>query len=217
MTPVKICGITTRAALDAAAAGGAAFAGFVFYPPSPRALTVERAAPLAAATPPGLRRVGLFVDPDDALLDAVRAGVGLDMIQLHGTETPARTAAVAARCGLPVIKALRVAAAADVAQARLYGDAADWLLFDAAPAGAALPGGTGRTFDWALLDGFSSRRPWMLSGGLNAANIGAALARLHPDAVDISSGAEDAPGQKNPEKIMEFLILVNGPARGTSP
>lgn len=207
MTLIKICGITDRAALEAAA-DGAAFAGFVFYPRSPRALRMTDAASLCATTPPHLKRVGLFVDPEDSLLDGIMTAAPLDMIQLHGEETPTRTAAIAAHTGLPVIKALRVGTAADVARAKDYEDVASWLLFDAKPADAELPGGTGRTFDWNLLDGFASRIPWMLSGGLKQGNIAAALERLKPDAVDVSSGVEDSPGLKNPEKIRSFIEAV---------
>ena len=159
---VKICGLTTPEAVDAAVASGAAFCGFVFFPPSPRALAPATAAALAARVPTG--RVGLFVDPDDALLDAVLAAVPLDLLQLHGAETPARIAEVRARFGLPVMKAVGLAAEADLPA---LDTPADLLLVDAKPApGAALPGGNGIAFDWRLLAGRRLPRPWLLAGGL---------------------------------------------------
>lgn len=203
---VKICGITDEKALDAAAEGGADFIGLVFYPPSPRALTAEDAARLAARISKNMKAVGLFVDPDDAALEEIMSRVPLGMIQLHGDETPDRVAAIRDKTGLPVIKALRVAVPADAAVAAGYEDAADWLLFDAKSRSA--PGGTGRSFDWALLRDFRSRKPWMLAGGLSAGNIAGALKTLKPDAVDVSSGVEDEPGVKNPLKIKEFIRMV---------
>ena len=204
MTKIKICGITTEDALKAAA--GADFVGFVFYPKSPRALEAGAAAILSAAAAPHLKKTGLFVDPDDALLERVLSTVELNMIQLHGEENPQRVRDIAARFGLPVMKALRVATGDDVRKARRYEEAAKWLLFDAKVEGQA--GGTGKTFDWGLLKGFKSSLPWMLSGGLNAANVGDALAVLKPDAVDVSSGVESAPGRKDPALIENFIKTV---------
>ncbi len=205
MTKVKICGITTPEALAAAATVD--FVGFVFYPKSPRALTAAAAAPLARAAAPRLKKVGLFVDADNALLEQVLSSVKLDMIQLHGSENPDRVRDVGARAGLPVMKAVRVATAADVQKAKSYESVAQWLLFDAKVEGQ--PGGTGKAFDWSLLKGFRSPLPWMLSGGLNAANVGGALSILSPDAVDVSSGVEMSPGKKDPALISEFITKVN--------
>lgn len=204
MASVKICGLTTPEAL--AAAAPADFAGFVFYPKSLRALTAATAAPLAVGASPRLKKVGLFVDPDNALLEQVLSSVKLDMIQLHGNENPDRVRDVGARAGLPVMKAIRVAAAADIQKARAYESVAQWLLFDAKVEGQQ--GGTGKTFDWNLLKGFHSPLPWMLSGGLNAANIGSALSVLSPTAVDVSSGVETSPGRKDPTLIREFIEIV---------
>lgn len=209
MTAVKICGITTPDAMTAAIEGGAAFVGLVFYPASPRYAAPELAAYLAGYVPKAVQKVGLFVDPDDAALERVLHQVPLDMIQLHGKETPERTLYIREHFRLPVMKALPVAAAEDLAAVPAYADAADWLLFDAkAPPGAVLPGGNGLPFDWALLQDFRSKTPWMLAGGLTPGNVAVALSRLNPDAVDVSSGVETAPGVKAPEKIAEFLRSV---------
>jgi len=194
---IKICGIKTQDALNAAAA--ADFTGFVFYDKSPRNIAATQAASLNTK----LKRVGLFVDPDDSYLDSIVKTARLDMIQLHGDETPARVAAIAARTKLLIIKAIRVASSDDVTTATSYEPVSDWLLFDAKVAGKK--GGTGRTFDWQILKNLKSRKPWMLSGGLNVGNIAEALSVLKPDAVDVSSGVEDAPGIKNPAKIQEFI------------
>lgn len=210
MIPVKICGLRTPESVSAAVKCGAAFLGFVFYPPSPRFVTPEQAAPLIADVPGHVRTVGLFVDPSDEELERTLSAVRLDMIQLHGQETPERLCALRALSGKPVIKALRVASASDLEAARRFAAAADWLLFDSRAADAALPGGTGRSFDWRILEGFVSPGPWMLSGGLNAGNIRAALSALRPDAVDLSSGVERAPGQKDPALIEEFFRSLPG-------
>lgn len=210
MIPVKICGLRTPESVSAAVKCGAAFLGFVFYPPSPRFVTPEQALPLIADVPGHVRTVGLFVDPSDEELERTLTAVRLDMIQLHGQETPERLCALRALSGKPVIKALRVGVASDLEAARRFETAADWLLFDSRPADAALPGGTGQSFDWRILEGFVSPRPWMLSGGLNAGNIRDALSALRPDAVDLSSGVERAPGQKDPALIEEFFRSLPG-------
>ncbi len=207
----KICGVSSREAVAAAMAGGAGFVGFVFYPPSPRHVTPERAAGLAAELAPEVIKVGLFVDPDDATLEATLAAAPLDMVQLHGAESPERVAEVRRRTGLEAMKAIKVGAEADLARARAYEGVADRLLFDAkAPAGAdaALPGGMGYAFDWRLLKGRAWRCPWMLSGGLNAANVAQAVAASGSLAVDVSSGVEDRPGHKDPAAIAAFLAAV---------
>jgi phosphoribosylanthranilate isomerase len=208
---VKICGLSSEAAVAAAAAGGAGYVGFIFYPPSPRAIGAARAAELGRAVPAGIIKVGLFVDADDEAIASVLAEVRLDMLQLHGDETPRRSKEIRRRFGLPVIKALRIASAADLAAADEYLPAVDRLLFDAKPPPemrGALPGGNALSFDWSLIAGRSWSRPWMLSGGLNAGNLARAIAATGASAVDISSGVEDAPGRKNPDKIVAFLKLA---------
>lgn len=204
----KICGINTAAAMRAAATGGAAYVGLVFYPPSPRAVTVEEAAQLAAYAPPPVVRVGLFVDPTDAALDEVLCAVSLDLLQLHGAETPERVRIIRERTGIPVMKAIKVASAADVDGATSYVGVADRLLFDAkAPPDmeGALPGGNALAFDWELLGERSWPCPWMLSGGLGTENLAEAVRISGARAVDVSSGVESAPGRKDPAKIAAFL------------
>lgn len=208
---IKICGLRTAATLDAAVAAGAAFVGFVFYPPSPRALRPSEAAELATRVPPTVRKVGLVVDEDDEALDALVAEAPLDMLQLHGGETPERTAAIRARLGLPVMKAIPVADAADIDRAGEYAEAADWILFDAKPPADrpdALPGGNAIHFEWDLLAGRSFALPWMLSGGLTPDNVVAAVGRSGAAAVDVSSGVESARGVKEPELIRAFCEAV---------
>jgi phosphoribosylanthranilate isomerase len=207
----KICGLNSEAAVAAAAAGGASHVGFVFYPPSPRAVDAARAAALARAVPADIVKVGLLVDADDATLAAILAEAPLDMLQLHGDETPRRVKEIRRRFGRPVMKALRVASATDLAAADEYLPVADWLLFDAKPPPemtGALPGGNSLSFDWSLIAGRSWARPWMLSGGLNAGNLARAVAATGARAVDVSSGVEDAPGRKSPDKIAAFLKLA---------
>jgi phosphoribosylanthranilate isomerase len=208
---VKICGCNSRAAVAAAIAGGADYVGLVFYPPSPRALSADEAAPLAQLVPERTRKVGLFVDPDDALLQRVTRSVKLDLIQLHGSETPDRVAAIKRLIGLKAMKAIKVAAAPDVDAAKPYIGVADMLLFDAkAPPqmANALPGGNAVSFDWTLLAGRTWPVPWMLSGGLHEGNIAEAVRISGARAVDISSGVEVSPGVKNPQKIRAFLATV---------
>ena len=197
--------------MDAALAGGADFVGLVFYPSSPRALSPAEAKPLAARVPARVRKVGLFVDEDDALFEAVLSEVPLDMLQLHGGESPARVREIKDRFGLPAIKAIKLAAAADLAVAEDYFDSADWLLFDAKPPADmadALPGGNALAFDWELLAGRDWPLPWMLSGGLDSGNVAEAIAISGASSVDVSSGVEDGPGRKSPAKIAAFLDAV---------
>lgn len=208
MTSVKICGISDPENLRVATQNGARFIGFVFYPPSPRYLEFDIAWNLARNVPTGVRSVGLFVNPDDAQLDHILTGIQLDMIQLHGDESPGRIAEIKAKYNMPVIKAIRVANQGDLEGIEGYEAAADWLLFDAKPQNADLPGGMGETFDWAILAGREFKKPWMLSGGLNADNIDQALSILNPDAMDVSSGVESSRGVKDPKKIKEFLQTV---------
>jgi phosphoribosylanthranilate isomerase len=209
----KICGINSAPALEAAVAGGARFVGFVFYARSPRALDAEAAAALAARVPRGITRVGLFVDEPNETLDSILRQVSLEMLQLHGTETPARVAEIRRRFGRSVMKAVKVGVAADVETAGAYDGVADWLLFDAkAPPQleGALPGGNALSFDWTLLAGRRWSRPWMLSGGLNVGNLAEAVSVTGAPAVDVSSGVEDRPGVKSPAKIEAFLRLTRG-------
>jgi len=208
---VKICGLNDPAAVAAAVAGGASHVGFVFYPPSPRAVDPARAAALARGVPAEVVKVGLFVDAADAAIAEVLSAAPLDMLQLHGGETPRRVKDVRRRFGLPVMKAVRLASAVDVAAADEFLTAADWLLFDAKPPPEmtrALPGGNALSFDWSLIAGRGWSLPWMLSGGLNTGNLAAAVAATRARLVDVSSGVEDSPGRKNPEKIAAFIRLA---------
>jgi len=203
---VKICGLSTPEAVKAAVGGGARYVGFVFFPRSPRAVTPAFAAELGGFARAGVERVGLVVDADDATLARIVHAANIDMLQLHGRETPGRVAAVRERFGLPVIKAVAIAGPADVEKARAFEDAADMLLFDAKPPrGAALPGGNAQAFDWDLLAGRTWRIPWMLSGGLTPENVVDAVRRTGAARVDVSSGVEDRPGVKNSDKIKDFL------------
>lgn len=206
---VKICGLRTPADVETAARAGAAYAGFVFFPPSPRHLALEDARAAALAAPPGLAKVALTVDADDPTLDAILAAVPLDLLQLHGAETPRRVADVRARYGLPVMKAVGVADPADLAVLDRYAGVADQLLVDARPPpGTALPGGNGCAFDWHLLAGRAWRLPWMLAGGLEAGTVAEAIRITGARQVDVSSGVERAPGEKDPDRIGRFLAAV---------
>jgi phosphoribosylanthranilate isomerase len=201
----KICGLSTPETLDAALRHGANHVGFVFFPPSPRHLDFARAAQLAARVPSHVRRVGVFVDPDDALIEQAVASGTVDAVQLHKTAAP-RVAAIRARSGLESWAAVAVKTRADLDAARNFVGAADRILYDAkTPDDAKLPGGMGLRFDWSLLDGFRHPLPWALSGGLDAANVGEAIARTGAELVDVSSGVESAPGVKDMDKIGAFL------------
>ncbi|MEZ5904245.1 MAG: phosphoribosylanthranilate isomerase [Geminicoccaceae bacterium] len=207
---VKICGLTRAADRDAAIRAGASWLGFIFYPPSPRSLTPVAAGALVADRPGAAEAVGVFVDPDDAWLDAVLASAPLDILQLHGKETPERVAAIRARTGRRVMKALSVADAADLDRHRAYVDVADLLLFDAKPprTPGAIPGGNGLAFDWRLLAGRTIALPWLLAGGLDETNLSLAVARTGATAVDVSSGVETAPGIKDPAAIARLLAVA---------
>jgi phosphoribosylanthranilate isomerase len=208
----KICGLSSEAAVAAAIEGGAAYVGFVFYPRSPRAVMPARAGALCAGVPEGVRRVGLFVDADDEAIAAALDAAPLDILQFHGHESPARVAEAKARFGRPVMKAIVVACEADVDSAAGYEGIADLLLFDAKPPqrADALPGGNGLAFDWRLLGGRSWRMPWMLSGGLTPELLPEAVAISGATAVDVSSGVERRPGDKDPDKIRAFLAVARG-------
>ncbi|MDR5653322.1 phosphoribosylanthranilate isomerase [Ruixingdingia sedimenti] len=206
---VKICGLRRVADLEAAARAGAAYAGLVFFEKSPRHLSLPEARALAVAAPPGLAKVALVVDADDAALAAILAAVPVDILQLHGRESPERVAAIRARFGLPVMKAVGVATADDLPALDLYAQVADMLLVDAKAAkGAALPGGNGLAFDWRLIAGRVWRRPWMLAGGLTPANVAEAVRLTGARQVDVSSGVESAPGVKDPALIAAFVAAA---------
>lgn len=209
MTQVKICGITTDAAMDAALEEGADFLGFVFFDKSPRNIKPATAAYLINRLPSHLKAVGLFVDADDDRIAQTIKQAKLDVLQLHGSETPQRIAALKSRFNLPVIKAVKISEPADLLSLGPYQAIADWILFDAKPPVTSdLPGGNGEVFDWHLLQNLKITKPWMLSGGLSPDNIRLALDVLSPDAVDVSSGVEDSPGVKNPDKIRTFIRAV---------
>ena len=210
---IKICGLTTPDALDAAIRARADYAGLVFFPPSPRNLGLSEAADLAARAEGRIARVGLFVDADDATLAEAVAAARLDVLQLHGEESPQRAAEVRARFGLPVWKALPVAARADVLRADAYAGAADLILFDAkTPKGAALPGGMGLSFDWNLVAHWKGPLAWGLAGGLTPDNVAEAIRLTGAALADTSSGVESAPGVKDVDKIAAFCKA----ARNTS-
>lgn len=204
----KICGISAPEALDAALTHGAAQLGFVFFPPSPRHLALDEAAALSVRVPSRVQRVGVFVDPEDALLDAAIRSGRLDALQLHKV-APGRAAAIRARFGLETWVAIAIKTRSDLAQGGTYAEAADHLLYDAkTPDDAALPGGMGLRFDWALLQGHRPALPWSLSGGLSASNVAEAVRVTGATAVDVSSGVETAPGVKDVDKIAAFLKAV---------
>lgn len=195
---VKICGLRTEQDVTAAHIAGARYVGFVFFPKSPRHLSLDEAARLATHTPAGLCKVALTVNADNEMLDALTASVPLDMLQLHGGETPARVAEVKARYGLPVMKAIGIADAADLAQIDAYQRVADQFLIDAKPPkDADLPGGNGLAFDWQLLAGRKWHSPWMLAGGLTPDNVAEAIRRTGAQQVDVSSGTEAKIGVKD--------------------
>lgn len=208
-TRVKICGLRDAVMLDAAVQAGAAYVGLVFFEKSPRNVTLAQAAALAAMVPAGVAKVALVVDADDAQLDALLAQVPVDILQLHGAETPARVTAVKARYGLPVMKAVGVAGPDDLAALDAYAQVADQLLVDAKPPkGADLPGGNGLAFDWRLIAGRRWPVPWMLAGGLTPANVAQAVELTGARQVDVSSGVESAPGVKDAELIAAFCAAL---------
>ncbi|MBT4769012.1 MAG: phosphoribosylanthranilate isomerase [Rhodospirillaceae bacterium] len=203
---VKICGINS--ALAAQSAGEADFIGFVFYPPSPRAVNPEEAARLAGHLLPSAKKVGLFVDAEDAAIAAALAHLPLDILQFHGEESPDRVRDARKKFNLPVMKAIKIAGPEDVEAASAYFEAADSLLFDAKPPAKmkkTLPGGNALAFDWKLIAGRDWPLPWMLSGGLAVENLAVAVKTSGTRAVDVSSGVEDEPGRKSPAKIRAFI------------
>lgn len=206
---IKICGLKTDAALGAALANGASHVGFIFFPKSPRHVEPALAGRLRGAAVGRAKAVAVTVDADNHFLDAIVRDMAPDLLQLHGSETPARVAEVKARYRLPVMKALAIAEPADLAQIPAYRSVADRLLFDARPpVDASLPGGNGVAFDWRILAGLERGLDYVLSGGLDAGNVGEALALAHPPGIDVSSGVESAPGQKDPALIEAFFRAV---------
>lgn len=207
----KICGLRSAADVAAAADAGAAYVGFVFFPSSPRHLDPAAAREAALAAPDGVAKVALTVDADDAMLEALLARVPLDMLQLHGGESPERVAQIRARFGLPVMKAVGVATAEDLPALQAYAGVADQLLVDAKPIpGAAVPGGNGVAFDWQLIAGRRWPVPWMLAGGLTAENVGEAVRLTGARQVDVSSGVERARGVKDAGLMQSFLRALDG-------
>ena len=207
----KICGLNTQESVAAAVSGGADFIGIVFYPPSPRYVPPEQAAALIRTLPSSVTSVGLFVDASDDVISESLKSVRLDMLQLHGNESPDRVRELREMFGRKTMKAIKVETAADVEAAGAYDDSADWLLFDANPPKdmtGALPGGNALAFDWHLLEDRSWKKPWMLSGGLNVENVVEAISISGATAVDVSSGVEDRPGFKNPSMIATFLSTI---------
>jgi phosphoribosylanthranilate isomerase len=210
-TTAKICGLSTPETVSAAVAGGASHLGFMFFAKSPRNVRPELAArlaePVKARSP--VKVTAVMVDPSDAEVAEIVRTLKPDLIQLHGKESPERTAAVRVMTGLAVIKAVGVCDASDIAAALKYEDAADHLMFDAkAPEGADRPGGHGSSFDWTLLDGLSLKRPWFLAGGLDPWNVAEAVRLSRAPVVDVSSGVERGPGVKDPHLITAFLDAV---------
>jgi len=205
-TRVKICGLSTAESLDAAIKAGAGYVGFVFFEKSPRNVSVETAHSLAIDVPPGLAKVALTVDASDATLERITDAVPLDMLQLHGSEPPKRVTEVRKKFGLPVIKAIGISDAEDVKKIDLYSPVADQLLVDAKPPkGGDLPGGNGLSFDWRLIANRRWSTPWMLAGGLTPDNVAEAVSLTGARQVDVSSGVESAPGQKDSALIARFL------------
>lgn len=205
---IKICGLTTPDAAEATVAARADFGGFVFYPPSPRFLTLGQAAELGGQMSGRIRKIGLFVDADDAFIADCVGAAGLDGLQLQGSETPERAAALRARFGLPVWKTVSVAKAEDVAKADRYVGAADLILFDAKTPKGTLPGGMGLSFDWTLLNSWKGQLPWGLAGGLDPDNVAEAVRLTGAPLVDVSSGVQASPERKDPAKIAAFCTAV---------
>jgi phosphoribosylanthranilate isomerase len=211
---IKICGITTPEAADAVVQSGADFMGMVFFAKSPRNVSFDQANALSARVRGGPRLVAVFVNADDSTISEAIASAQPDYLQLHGTETPARTSQIASRFGLPIIKALPIANSADFSSVKAYSDVVDYLLFDAkAPKLAERPGGHGVPFDWKLLANMAIEIPWFLSGGITAENVDRAVRASGANCIDTSSGVETAPGVKSAEKIKKFVET----ARNASP
>lgn len=212
MINCKICGLANLTDLQQADAAGARWGGFVFYPKSPRHITVSQASDIATAADQAklkITRVALVVDAKDDTLDAIVSALNPGMIQCHGDETPDRVSAIKSRYGRPVMKAFRIANLLDIEVALRYDDIADWMLFDSAPVDAVLPGGTGHSFDWTLMRSFSGATPWLLAGGLKSDNILDAVKASGAKYLDVSSGVEKAPGIKDYDAIKAFVETAN--------
>ena len=210
-TRVKICGLSAPNHIATAVSAGASYVGFVFFPKSPRHIEIDAAAALALTVPEGIAKVALVVNADDAMLDQLTQTVPLDMLQLHGTESPDRVTQIKTRYGLPVMKAVGVADAADLPQLETYARVADQLLVDAKPPkGADRPGGNALAFDWSLIAGRRWPVPWMLAGGLTPQNVALAVLRTGAKQIDVSSGVESAPGVKDPDLIRSFMAAAKG-------
>jgi phosphoribosylanthranilate isomerase len=215
---VKICGLKRPEHVEAVAEAGAAYAGFVFFEKSPRNVSLGLARELALAAPVGLAKVALVVNAEDVFLDNLLETVPLDILQLHGKESPERVAEIRARYGLPVMKAVGIAEESDLAQLQSYGAVADQLLVDAKPPkGAALPGGNGLSFDWRLVNRKYWPCPWMLAGGLTPDNVATAVQMTGARQVDVSSGVESAPGEKDIALIRAFVAAAKGEAKDAVP
>ena len=219
---VKICGLTDAASVAHAAEAGADYVGLVFFPPSPRSLSIDEAQALAAAAPAGVRRVALTVDADDLLLARLVRAVPIEMLQFHGHESPERVAEIRTRHGLPVMKVISVAGDADLPRIAEYEDVADQLMIDAKPPpGATRPGGNALAFDWRLIAGRKWRRPWMLAGGLTPENVAEAIGLSRAEQVDVSSGVEAVPGVKDMDRVAAFIRAARaaraGPESGPEP
>ncbi len=208
MAKVKICGLTEPDTVQAAIDSGADYLGFVFYPPSPRNIDPETAAKLIQDVPDHIKTVGLFVDPDDETLESVLNRVKINMVQLHGNETPQRVSEIKTRFSVPIIKAIRIGSQEDLATAEAYKEIIDAIMFDAKVTDSPLPGGTGQSFDWGLLKNYEPAMTWFLAGGLTSENVTRALSIINPNVVDVSSGVENAPGQKDADKIRKFIEAV---------
>lgn len=211
---VKICGLRSRAEVAAAVEAGASYVGLVFFPASPRHVSLADARWIADGIPPGLIRVALTVDADDESLSAIIEAAEVDLLQLHGRESPERVAEIRARFQVPVMKAIGIATEADLATIDTYAEVADQLLLDArALPGSDRPGGNGEPFDWRLLRARHWRRPWMLAGGLTAENVAEAVQLTGADQVDVSSGVEARPGYKDPARIAAFVRAARAAER----
>jgi len=206
---VKICGINSIEALDAAVDGGAKMLGFVFFNKSPRVVTRDEARDLLARVPEGITKVALMVEPDDSKAHSIGRQLPFDMIQLHGSESVERVAELKTITGLSAMKAVGIEGSDDIARAHAYEEVCERILLDAKPPkGAALPGGNALSFDWTLIADEKWLKPWLLAGGLNADNLAEAVKTSGASFVDVSSGVEDAPGQKSVQKIRAFLALA---------
>ena len=220
---IKICGLSEAATLTAALGAGADMVGFVFFAASPRHVSLATARELGRRVEGRARKVALTVDADDTTLAAIVTALAPDVLQLHGSETPARVAAVRARFGLPVMRAVALATRADLEAVAAFDTVADHLLFDAKPpsqplpTGVALPGGNGAAFDWTLLRGMRTRAPWLLAGGLRPGTVASALRETGAPGLDVSSGVECSPGVKDPAAIARFVAAARQANNAVAP